>query len=304
MPVNSTKLTLQAVVYIALVVTYGAWRGPFASQIMTADAATDAGVPPTPLTVQHPSDSMSIRLPITELGQPVVKEGTNAILPPQKEAFGSILMYHYVRVVDPNMDPLGYRLSVTSQDLDREISAMKMAGYRSISMDDYIAGKGDAKSVVMTFDDGYEDFYTDAYPILQRYGWSATLYIITGKVGMKSYLTWPQIRQLHVAGFEMGAHTVDHNDLSKQTPNAQYHEIFDSKAMLETQIGKTINTFCYPSGRYDAVTESLVEQAGFTSATTTHPGLASKLQYDPFQLPRIRIEPPLSPSGLLRELDK
>ena len=247
---------------------------------------------------------VSVALPVTELGQPVSQDGVNAILPAQGQAFGSILMYHYVRVVDPKIDPLGYRLSVTVQDLEQEVSAMQAAGYHSISIDDYLAGKGDAKSVALTFDDGYEDFYTDAYPILKKYNWHATLYIISGKVGLKSYLTWPQIRELQAAGFEIGAHTVDHNDLAQQTPDAQYHEIFDSKAAIEAQLSQKVTAFCYPSGRYNAVTESLVQQAGFTSATTTHTGLASKSQYDPFQLPRIRVEPPLTPAGLIRELAK
>ena len=291
------ELTLQSMTYVGLVLLFGLWRGPLASRTLVGP--TD----PVSEAVAASPGTLTLPLPVSDVvPQSVPADGLKAILPAKGQAFGSILMYHYVRSVDSRADPLGFRLSVISQELDKEVASMKMAGYSSISIDDYLAGKGDAKSVVMTFDDGYADFYTDAYPILKKYGWSATAYIITGKVGHSGYLTWTQIRALRDGGIEIGAHTVDHNDLSQQTPDAQYHEIFDSKATLEKQLGQTVTAFCYPSGRYSAVTESLVQQAGFTSATTTHPGLASKSQYDPFQLPRIRIQPPLSVDGLLREL--
>lgn len=257
-----------------------------------------------PFATATPQAEVSASQPIIDLeGAPGFVSPFKLIEPPPAgQALGSILMYHYVRTVDPSKDPLGYRLSVTDSDLDAEIQALQRAGYHSISIDDLESGKGSAHSVALTFDDGYEDFYTDALPILQKYGWHATLYIITGKVGLGTYLTWDQIKTLDHLGFEIGAHTVDHRDLATQTPDAQYHEIFDSKATLQSELAHPVTAFCYPSGRYDAVTLSLVRQAGYTSATTTTAGIAKRANFDPFQLPRLRIQPPMSPATILKEL--
>ena len=211
---------------------------------------------------------------------------------------GKIVMYHYIRAgVDPKKDPIGYGLSIPPTEFDHQMSLLKKQGYTSVHMTDLLAGRGGAKTIVLTFDDGYEDFYTSAYPILKKYGFTATLYIITGKIG-GDYMTWDQLRELQKAGFEIGAHTVTHPDLSKLSEVQQHKELADSKAALEQQLGISITHLCYPSGKYNATTISIAKSLGYTDATTTHPGSVGATD-DPFALNRYRMSPGMLDQTLL-----
>jgi peptidoglycan/xylan/chitin deacetylase (PgdA/CDA1 family) len=207
-----------------------------------------------------------------------------------------ILMYHYVRDVDANKDPLGYRLSVHANELDAHLQFLQSLGYHTITMQDVVAGKGDSRSVVLTFDDGYEDFYTTAFPIIKKYGFTATAYIITNKIG-GPYMSWDQVREVKAAGFEIGDHTADHLALNTLSAADQRHQIIDSKHVLEEQIGSPVTAFCYPSGRYNDQTLEIVKEAGYTSATTTNGG-SVRAGADPFQYVRIRMNPDMSQSEL------
>lgn len=204
---------------------------------------------------------------------------------------GRILMYHYIRSgVDKKKDPIGYGLSVSSAEFEGHLVALQALGYREISLADLMAGKGDDRSVTLTFDDGYEDFYTTAYPILKKHGWKATLYIITGMIG-GDYMTWDQISELQKDGFEIGAHSVTHPALSSLSEARQHSEIFESKKTLEQQLGIQIHSFCYPSGKYNQTTIQLVQAAGYTDATTTQPGPIRSLAGNQYTLTRYRMSP-------------
>ncbi|MBU6388963.1 polysaccharide deacetylase family protein [Patescibacteria group bacterium] len=212
-----------------------------------------------------------------------------------------ILMYHYVRVVDPKLDPEGYRLSVTASQLDNDLTALQAAGYSFITMADLAAGRGSPKKIAVTFDDGYADAYTTAYPILVKHRATATFFIISGKVGQPAYMSWDEIRTLHRRGFEIGAHTLHHPDLSRLTTAAQQKEIEGSKLAIEAQIGAPLVSFCYPAGRFNADTLHLVQEDGFLTATTTEPG-AAHAGSDPYLLPRVRVSPTVTPTELVREV--
>jgi len=243
---------------------------------------------PVVLPTVVPSVSAVPTVPVTPAATPTIQ--------PTSGVQAYITMYHYVRVVDPNQDPLGYRLSVPPDQLETHIKFLQAAGYHPLTMHDIAAGKGDSRAVAMTFDDGYEDFYTTAYPILKKYGWTATLYIITNKIG-NQYLTWDQIRELKQNGFEIGAHTADHNELNKLSVDQQRYQINTSKAELEKQLGSPVDAFCYPVGRYNDDTLRLVKEAGFTTATTTAPGLVHF--GDPLlELKRIRMVPDMTTAQL------
>lgn len=204
-----------------------------------------------------------------------------------------ILMYHYVREVDPAVDPLGYRLSVTSETLDQQITVLKSMGYKPISMKDAIQGKGSPRHVILTFDDGYADFYTAAYPVLKQHGWTATVYVISGRIGAQGYLTRKQILDLRDNGYEIGAHTVNHFDLTKRPAGEVLYEIQQSKLGIEKIIGDTVTSFAYPAGKYNEETIDLVKQSGLLTAVTTHEAIATR--YDnPYELPRLRVDPEMT----------
>jgi|GEM_PF-249773 Predicted xylanase/chitin deacetylase len=205
------------------------------------------------------------------------------------------LMYHYVRYVDPNLDPLGYNLSVTPENLAAQLDWIAQQGYTTVTMDTLMrcryGGSPEqpcpAKPIALTFDDGYEDAFTQAFPALQQRGMVATFYIITNFVGSPMYLNWDQIRIMRAAGMEIGAHTQNHPDLTILSIEQARDEIAGSKAIIEAQLGEPIRSFCYPAGRFSGNIVNLVKEAGFTNATTTMSDLP---QSGDFMLPRIRVE--------------
>jgi peptidoglycan/xylan/chitin deacetylase (PgdA/CDA1 family) len=188
-----------------------------------------------------------------------------------------ILMYHF-----------------TPTDFDSQMQYLMSHGYTTITMAQATAGLNNtgslpAKPVVITFDDGYAD-QMNAFATLQKYQLKATFYIITGGETSKwcigvdrrwdqgyscgdFYLSWDQIAQLEASGLiEIGAHTVNHLYLAKQSAKIQNPEIIDNKITLEAHLGHPVLTFAYPYGSYTATTVNLVRAAGFTSAVTTLTG--------------------------------
>jgi peptidoglycan/xylan/chitin deacetylase (PgdA/CDA1 family) len=183
-------------------------------------------------------------------------------------------MYHYIRTVDPNSDPLGYELSVTPEDFSNQMAWLHEQGYIGMRMDG-ITGclRGEApcpaKAIALTFDDGYADAYTDVLPVLQRHGLLATFYIVSSFVGQPGYMTWEQIAALRDAGMEIGAHSASHPDLTILDWETASYEIAQSRADLERQLGINITSFCYPTGLYNWTIEQQVRGAGYLNATTT-----------------------------------
>ena len=152
-----------------------------------------------------------------------------------------ILMYHYIRSVDPGSDPLGYELSVTPDDFNSQMAWLREQGYIGVRMDGItrcLRGEAPcpAKAIALTFDDGYADAYTDALPVLKRYGLIATFYIVTNFVGQPGYMTWEQVAELRDAGMEIGAHTVSHPDLTTLDWETAGFEIAQSKTELDHRL--------------------------------------------------------------------
>jgi peptidoglycan/xylan/chitin deacetylase (PgdA/CDA1 family) len=203
-----------------------------------------------------------------------------------------ILMYHYVRTAPPG-DRMGFALSVTPPDFQRQMQYLKDHGYTTLTMRDadLIITQQKAmpiKPVVLTFDDGYNDFYSTAAPIMSSLGITATNYVPTHLVGGSYYMTWDQIQELDQTGFEMAAHTMFHTALAHQSAGRVQSEVFGSKADLENHLGHPVVDFAYPFGSYDAQAIRTVRDAGFWSATSTVAGG----WHDPTQmmwLTRVRV---------------
>ncbi len=200
-----------------------------------------------------------------------------------------ILMYHYVEETMRPGDLLGKRLAVSPEVLARQLDALKSLGYRSANFRRLSTGNLPRKAIILTFDDGYEDAYTAALPVLKAHGMVATFFIVPGFLGKPGYLTWHQLIILHDAGMEIGAHSMTHSNLAKLTAGQQRHEIDESIRELEEKIGEPIRSFAYPSGRYSRVTVGLVQKAGIAFAVTTKSGTATSKD-DPWRLPRVRVQ--------------
>jgi len=187
-----------------------------------------------------------------------------------------ILMYHYVRFA-PLGDRLGFNLSVTPPDFQRQMQYLRDQGYVTLTMRDadLIITKQKplpSKAIVLTFDDGYIDFFTTAAPVLRALGMTATDYIPTRLADTPRYMSWSQIEELDEQGFEMAAHTMYHVALAHQSPGRLLAEVDGSKSDLENHLGHPVVDFAFPYGSFDGAAIQAVRKAGFWSATTTVPG--------------------------------
>lgn len=163
------------------------------------------------------------------------------------------------------------------------------------------AGDSVARTLVINFDDGYRDNYTQAAPILEEYGLTATYFVATDFIGSESssvwdqernliseWMTWAQLRDLKQRGFEIGAHTCSHPDLGLMDSTEANHEILRSKQVLEQQLGVEIDLFSYPFGDIDQIkTENResARQAGFICCASAYGGIVRQHD-DPFTLRR------------------
>jgi len=192
-----------------------------------------------------------------------------------------ILMYHYIRAgVDPN-DRLGIALSVSPEKLRSQLTTLKESGYESISLSQFAQKKYQAKSVVITFDDGYADSYEQALPVLNELKMTATFFIVRDFIGRPGYLTQEQITKMQKAGMEIGGHSLSHKNLTKVEYESQVADISASMRGYS-------QVFCYPSGKYSEVTLDIVSGLKVNAAVTTIYGIATD-QSKIYELPRIRM---------------
>ena len=217
-----------------------------------------------------------------------------------------ILMYHAVHVMDPS-EASNANLIVAPDNFEAQIKAMVDAGYYFLTPEEaykaFTENALPAKKVVwLTFDDGNEDFYTIAYPILKKYKAKATNNIITGfvKKGNAGNLTVKQMKEMMAHGMSFQSHTVNHPDLSATDKATQKVELTDSIDFLENKLNTKVNTIAYPSGRYNQTTLDLAKKT-YKLGLTTNEGLAS-VKDGLLSLNRVRILPTTTAKGLLSEI--
>jgi peptidoglycan/xylan/chitin deacetylase (PgdA/CDA1 family) len=186
-----------------------------------------------------------------------------------------ILMYHYIRKPpSQRSDWLGYKLSISPGDFAAQMDWLARNGFHTVDFNDvraYFAGTRPlpTKPVVITFDDGYADLYSAAFPILAEHDFKAVAYIVSGFLGWPGYVTADQVVQLDHNGIEIASHTVHHADLARSAPGNVWRELTESKQALEQLVGHPILDFAYPSGKFNAQVVSAVRQAGYDTAVTT-----------------------------------
>lgn len=205
-----------------------------------------------------------------------------------------ILFYHYVGNNPNPKDLQRDALSITPDKFDEQMKYLRDNGYTSISLDTLFAALKKQttlpnKPVVLTFDDGYIDFYYNAYNILRNYGLSATVFIPTGLMGTSYYLTWPQIKEMHSSGLiQFGAHSVHHYNLPSLSQEAALNELTESKKVLQDQLGVPINFMAYPNGAVSDSVVGLVQKAGYIGAAGTWQGNIQS-EGTIYNMPRIRV---------------
>ncbi|WJH35476.1 polysaccharide deacetylase family protein [Paenibacillus sp. CC-CFT747] len=189
-----------------------------------------------------------------------------------------ILLYH--RIAEDAGDPL----KVSPAHFAEEMAFLKEEGFHSLSFREleeaWNGGRPlPPKPVILTFDDGYEDNYTAAYPILKQMGMRATVFAVTGSIGKPGRLTWDQLRRMEASGLiDTQSHTVTHPDLTKLTGEEKLRELTGSREAILRRLGHPAGVLAYPYGFYDRPTLRAARQAGYRLAVTTEPGPASPEQ--------------------------
>ncbi len=206
-----------------------------------------------------------------------------------------ILMYHYVSVPPANADAVRRDLSVSPERFESHLKYLQGAGYRVVTLDDllYALTLGRSlpeRAVVLTFDDGYEDNYTFAFPLLQKYGVAAHFFIISDFVneGRAGYMTWPQIEQMATAGQRFGTHSRDHPDLQGKPTAYLVWQALGGLEAIQAHLGYHPRWVAYPSGRYDAQTIAVYRSAGYWGGVITAQGATHTLD-GIFELQRVRV---------------
>jgi peptidoglycan/xylan/chitin deacetylase (PgdA/CDA1 family) len=151
-----------------------------------------------------------------------------------------------------------------------------------------------AASVVITFDDGCESDWVVAAPILKEHGFAATFYVSSGFVGRRGFMRPDQVRALADAGFEVGCHSATHRFLPHLTDGELREEVVDAKATLEDMIGRPVEHFSCPGGRWDRRVERFIRRAGYRTMATSRPG-TNGASSNRFRLARVPILRDVSP---------
>jgi len=204
-----------------------------------------------------------------------------------------VLMYHYVRNNPEPTDRIGYGLSIEPVLFRAHVAFLAERGFTSMTVRDatraLTRGEGlPSRPIALTFDDGYADFFSEAWPILRERGMTATSYVIVDLMDRPRYLSRVQVRLLSEAGVEIGSHTFTHPDLTSLTGVRLRREVAESRLALAEIVGREVESFCYPAGQNNEATREAVRAAGYRSAVTTVHGYASAAS-DLAALPRVRV---------------
>ena len=215
-----------------------------------------------------------------------------------------VLMFHQVDSRTPS-DAIGRALTISPEQFSEELDYLESRHMRAVSVDDYLAAEHTHRTtqgmVIITFDDGYADQYTQALPILVQHHAHATFFITTGNVGRRNHLTWSQIREMNRIGMSIGGHSVQHVDLAALTARAQRAQIEGCLASLQENAGINADTYAYPGGTFNRATEAILAKEPITLAFTTDP--SHQLGMQPrFEVARLRIKDVTTISQFAREL--
>jgi peptidoglycan/xylan/chitin deacetylase (PgdA/CDA1 family) len=206
-----------------------------------------------------------------------------------------ILMYHHIEDQPPGVDAIRRDLSVSPERFEAQLHYLKQAGYESITLNDLAlhltVGKPlPPKPIIFTFDDGYADAYTNAFPLLQRFGFGGTFFVISEPVDARDpdFVSWAEVEEMHAAGMSFEPHSYNHPDLRNRGFDFVVFQILAPKEAIEARTGEPCRFFAYPAGRYDQFVIDVLRSADFWGAVLTEQG-AIHGPDDLFTLRRIRV---------------
>ncbi len=187
-----------------------------------------------------------------------------------------VLLYHSV-------DSSGSVISITSEEFRAQIEYLNATGYKTISLSNFLEYLcGDIvpreKMVVLTFDDGFKNNYTEAFPVLRKYGFTATIFLATDyidrvcswekhdSIARLPLLSWDEIKEMSDYGIDFESHTCSHPYLSRLSREEMKNELLESKTVIESQLNKQVTFFCHPYGDSSRETQDAVRECGYVGA--------------------------------------
>jgi peptidoglycan/xylan/chitin deacetylase (PgdA/CDA1 family) len=213
-----------------------------------------------------------------------------------------ILMYHMISYPHCEKER---RYACPPERFAQHISSLRTNGYNLVDLDIIHRQLGfqealPPRAIAITLDDGHQDNYENAFPILQQHGVAGTIFLTAGMIGKSNIwmqsrgfprrpmLTWGQVREMSDAGVCFGAHTMTHPRLPDLCEEEARREIVESKKVIEDHLGQPVNYFAYPYGLVTDQTRVLVANAGYRIACSTRSGFNTK-HTDPYILHRIEV---------------
>jgi len=204
-----------------------------------------------------------------------------------------ILMYHSISDLESSFPHPYYETRTSPKAFEEQMKFLNEAGYYSIDLSELPAAieneTSERRPVVITFDDGFKDFLTNAFPVMEKYGFTATVFLATGMMGLKSdmfggkeTLDWNDVRELRKRGVTFGSHTVNHPILKKLEIEEVEAEVKESKIEIQSRLGEVVETFSYPlafpeeRGNFLKKYFGILERCGYRFGLTTIIGRVGK----------------------------
>jgi peptidoglycan/xylan/chitin deacetylase (PgdA/CDA1 family) len=216
-----------------------------------------------------------------------------------------ILTYHSISNNLFGLSHPYYQINTTLAVFSKQMRWLKSQGYQGVHLSEMLdglaSGRDMSKHIVITFDDGYRDLFTEGFTVMKQCGFTATVFLVTDRIQKTpmrfegvDYLTWQDVRELQAEGIRFGSHTVTHPDLRSMEPDQIEYELGYSKEVIEQEVGEAVDSFSYPFpypeedrdfGRFIGDT---LENQGFKYGVSSIIGRAHR-DSNRFSLPRIPI---------------
>ena len=221
---------------------------------------TPTSLPPTATATVTPTPTITLTFTPSPVPTATwVLQGPNAVTVP-------ILLYHRIDV-----SPIGSRYYVPPEKFEEQIKLLHDWEYTSISTSMLVKAITEGaplppRPIIITFDDGHLDNYTTAFPIMQKYGFTGVLYLVGGFIGAQEYMNVDQIKELAAAGWEVGSHSMSHQQLTSLDPEQQRYEIVESRKFLQEKLDLPVLTLAYPFGAMNGSAADYAHFAGYIAA--------------------------------------
>lgn len=273
-PTATASATLTATASATATLTATATATATASATATATATRTQTPTPTATFTPWPTPDANARLRVLKV---------------------PILMYHYIGPLPNKPDLIRTGLTVLPDNFEQQLKFLQSRGYTAIDLYQlyYAITLGrplPPKPVVFSFDDAYSETYDFALPIMQKYGFTGTVFVPTQFIddGRADYMSWDQLMALRAAGWRLEPHTKTHENVAGRSRDWLIYQMFGSMDTLRYHLGYQPRFFAYPSGTYDDKAVDMLKEIGFWGAVTTHGGRTHGLS-DAYLWTRVRI---------------